>query len=319
MATSVNDSASSTSSTAPIDINQKDRLTGMALIIICSVGISFGGLISRYIEDADAWQINIHRSLSTIAVVAAVFLFRYRGRVGGRLREIGRPGLLGAGLLTIAGIAFMQAITTTTVANTLFTLSAIPFFTAALAWVFLRESLSSVTVVTMIAAAAGVGVMLVEGVGGGSLYGNAMALITAIGFSGYAVIVRRYRRIDMIPALLLSAIMLCAISLLLRIGDWSVSWWDFAMCFIWGGLLSGIGNILFIAASRYLYAAEVTLFMLLEFALGPVWVWLFVNETPTAWTLAGGSIIMTAVVARTAYQVRVSRRVAARGRLAGPV
>jgi drug/metabolite transporter (DMT)-like permease len=270
-------------------------------------------------EDADAWQINIHRSLSTAAVVAVVFLFRYRGRAAGQFVRIGRPGIFGAGLLAIAGIAFMQALTTTTVANALFTLSAIPFITAALAWIFMREGLSNVTIVTMIAAAAGVAVMLAEGLGGGSLYGNAMALLTAVGFSGYAVIIRRHRHLDMLPAYLLSAIMLFAVALLARIGDWSVSWWDFVLCFIWGGVLSGVGNIFFIAATRYLFAAEVTLFMLLEFALGPLWVWLFVNETPSSWTLAGGSLIMAAVFARTLYQVRVSRRVVVRGRLPGPV
>ena len=305
-------------STSPTEIDQKDRLKGMVLVVISSVGISFGGLISRYIENADASQINIHRSLSTAVIIAAVLLFRYRGKVAGPFVQIGRPGLLCSFLLTIAGIAFMQAITTTTVANTLFTLSAIPFITAALAWVFLREGLDNITIVTMIGAAVGVGVMLAEGMVGGSLYGNAMALVTAVGFSGYVVIIRWHRHVDMLPAYFLSTIMICALSLLLSINDWSVSWWDFAMCFIWGGLLSGIGNILFVAATRYLFAAEVTLFMLLEFSLGPVWVWLFVDETPTVWTLAGGSLIMMAVVARTLYQVRVLRQVAVRGRLVGP-
>jgi len=185
-------------STSPAEIDQKHRLKGMVLVVISSVGISFGGLISRYIENADASQINIHRSLSTAIIVAAVLLFRYRGNVVGRIVQIGRPGLLGSFLLTIAGIAFMQAITTTTVANTLFTLSAIPFITAALAWVFLREGLDNITIVTMIGAAAGVGVMLAEGAVGGSLYGNAMAVVTAVFFSGYAVIIRGHRHVDKI-------------------------------------------------------------------------------------------------------------------------
>jgi drug/metabolite transporter (DMT)-like permease len=302
-----------------LDVDAKGRLFGMMLMIISSVGISFGGLVSRLIEGADAWQINIYRSLSTVMVVAIVLLFRYRGRVVGELTKIGRPGFLGASLLAIAGVAFMQAITTTTVANTLFTLSAIPFITAGLAWMFLRERLSRITLATMVAAAGGVGIMLAEGLGGGSFYGNVMALVTALGFSGYAVVLRRHRMIDMLPALLLSAVMILALSLLIRIGDWSVTWWDLFMCFIWGGLLSGIGNVLFIAATRYLLAAEVTLFMLLEFSLGPLWVWLFVNEVPSSWTLLGGALIMTAVLARTLYQVRESRRVLARTSLSGPL
>ena len=307
-----------TADAAPDGAGQR-RVLGMVLIIVSSVGISFGGLIARNIETAGAWQINIYRSLSVAAVVAAVLLWQYRGGVGKKLVRIGRPGLLGAFFLTLAGAAFLQALTTTTVANTLFTLCAIPFITAALAWVFLREGLDRVTIATMICAGLGVAVMLGEGIGGGSLYGNLMALGTAMGFSGYAVIVRRYRSIDMQPCLLLGALMLAVVALAATAGDWSITWWDLAMCFLWGGILSGIGNILFIIASRHLLAAEVTLFMLLEFSLGPIWVWLFVSEVPTFWTLAGGGIIMGAVLVRTLYQVRVSRTRVRRGRLAGPV
>ncbi len=82
------DDTTCTVSTATIDMEPTGRLFGMAIMIISSVGISFGGLISRYIESADAWQINIYRSLSTAAVVAAVLLFRYRGRSAAQLTKI---------------------------------------------------------------------------------------------------------------------------------------------------------------------------------------------------------------------------------------
>jgi len=319
MMRSVEDQPAAAAGAAAPDSTGQRRVLGMALIIVSSVGISFGGLIARNIETAGAWQINIYRSFSVAAVVAVVLLWQYKGSVGGKLIQIGRPGLVGACLLTVAGAAFLQALTTTTVANTLFTLCAIPFITAALAWIFLREGLDRITIATMVCAGMGVAVMLGDGIGGGSLYGNLMALATAMGFSGYAVIVRRHRSIDMQPCLLLGALMLALVALLVTAGDWSITWWDLAMCFLWGGILSGIGNILFIIASRHLLAAEVTLFMLLEFSLGPIWVWLFIDEVPTVLTLAGGAIIMGAVLVRTVYQVRVSQTRLRRGRLAGPV
>jgi drug/metabolite transporter (DMT)-like permease len=294
------------------------RLTGMALIIVSSVLISFGGLTSRYIEVADAWQINFHRALSTAAVVGVILLFRYRGAIIGKIAGIGVAGLMGSLLLTGAGAAFMQAITSTTVANTLFTLSAIPFFTAALARIFLGEKVTKVTLITMIVAAIGVGVMVGGGISGGSLYGNVMALVTAIGFSGFAVIVRRYRHIDMLPVVMVTGLMLATLSFGVKGGDVAVPMWDFWMCFIWGGILSGIGNTMFVMAARSLLAAEVTLFMLLEFSLGPLWVWIFVNETPTVWTLMGGVIVILAVLARGVDEIQNSRRRPKRGRLAGP-
>mgnify|MGYP002701084954 CR=1 FL=1 len=73
---------------------------------------------------------------------------------------------------------------------------------------------------------------------------------------------------------------------------------DIALCLLWGGVLSGFANWMFIVASRQLIAAEVTLVMLLEFVFGPIWVWLFVDEVPTQLTLIGGSLVISAVLLR---------------------
>ena len=73
-------------------------------------------------------------------------------------------------------------------------------------------------------------------------------------------------------------------------------------------------NALFIAASRHLVAAELTLFMLLEFALGPVWVWIFINEVPTEWTIIGGVIVISAVILRALFELRRDLRRLRRGR-----
>ena len=75
------------------------------------------------------------------------------------------------------------------------------------------------------------------------------------------------------------------------------------LCLFWGGCLSGFVNWTFIIASRHLATAEVTLLMLIEFALGPVWVWLFVDEVPSRWTLIGGSVIIAAVAVRAILEL----------------
>ena len=67
---------------------------------------------------------------------------------------------------------------------------------------------------------------------------------------------------------------------------------------------SGFTSVCFIVASRHILAAEVTLFMLLEFALGPLWVWLFVNEVPSQWTLLGGAFVITAIIVRSLLELR---------------
>ena len=89
----------------------------------------------------------------------------------------------------------------------------------------------------------------------------------------------------MLPALLLSGLFVTILAGVASLDALFISWNDLLMCILWGGVMSGIGNGMFIIASRHLVAAELTLFMLLEFALSPLWVWMFVGETPTHWAL----------------------------------
>lgn len=283
------------------------RGLAMGLMVVGSVAISFGGLVVRSIEGAEPWQIIFYRAVALVGAIGLILAMRYGRRTLSQVMSIGRVGVLGGAMLAVAQVTFLQSVVHTTVANTLFIVSAIPFFTAGLAWIFLREGLRRETLLAMVFAAAGVLVMVAEGFGAGSMFGNLMALTTALAFSGFAVVVRRRRDIDMLPTILVSGTLVGLTALAVQGMDLAVSWHDVALCLLWGGVLSGLANGLFIVAARHLVAAEVTLFMLLEFALGPVWVWLFVAEVPSGWTLLGGALVMTAVAARAVYELRAGR------------
>ncbi len=284
------------------------RVFAMVLMVVSSVAISFGGLIIRNMEDADSWQINFYRSIALLIAVTIILLFQYRRLAITHVRGIGRSGVVGGVMLGIAGITFLQSLTHTTVANTLFMLSAIPFITAGLARVFLKETLPPATLIAMVTAAIGISIMLSEGFGVGSIYGNAMALTTACCFASFAVIVRRNRQTDMLPTLLVSGLVIMIVTLFVRIGDLGISLHDLLLCFLWGGLLSGIANWTFIIAARHLAAAEVTLIMLLEFALGPTWVWLFIGEEPSRWALFGGILVIASVAVRALVELLFQNR-----------
>ncbi|MEE8365576.1 MAG: DMT family transporter [Gammaproteobacteria bacterium] len=275
----------------------------MLLMIAGSITISFGGLVQRNIEFADAWQVIFYRSLGMFVVMAVFVAARYRGRLFGTLTGIGRMGLLAGAMISIAGITFVQALTHTTIANALFILGAIPFFAALFARIFLGEKLRRTTMLTMLGAAFGLGIMVVQGISAGSGFGNAMALITAVSFAFYAVIVRYKRQTEMLPVMLLSACIVMVLTLLVKAGDMAIPVRDILLSLFWGGCLSGFVNWAFIIASRHLAAAEVTLIMLLEFALGPVWVWLFIAETPSFATVLGGSLIILAVALRAIFEL----------------
>jgi drug/metabolite transporter (DMT)-like permease len=141
-----------------------------------------------------------------------------------------------------------------------------------------------------------------------------MALVTAVCFASFAVIVRHNRRIDMLPTILVSATIIGLVSLAVSFDDLGITVRDLLLCLLWGGLLSGFANWMFIVASRHLVAAEVTLFMLLEFSLGPVWVWLFAAEVPSEWTILGGLLVIAAVALRAGLELRGTGRRLRRGR-----
>ena len=282
----------------------RSRLIALALMAAGSTTISFGGLVIRNIEQADEWQLVFYRALGMLFSVTLLLTIRYRRHTIFRLRDIGWPGIFGAMLVAIASISFVQSVAHTTVANALFMLCVIPFISAGLARIFLKEALPWRTVITMAIAAAGVAVMLGEGVGAGSIFGNVMGLLTAISFGSYAVIARWRRDVDMLPTLIVSSLIIMTAGAVVSGGQLDVPLRDIVLCLLWGGVLSGFANWMFIVASRKLIAAEVTLVMLLEFVFGPIWVWLFVDEVPTQLTLIGGSLVISAVLFRALAELR---------------
>lgn len=273
------------------------------LMVLGSTAISFGGLVQRSIEVASPWQINVYRSLGMIVAIGAIVAIQNRGRFVATLMSVGRYGLLAGVLLAGAGVSFIQAFTHTTIANALFIIGAIPFFAALLARLFLGERLRRATLVTMLFAASGLLLMVVNGITIGSGFGNLMALVTALSFAGYAVVVRYRRQVEMLPALLIGSLLIIAVSLPVTGGELALPMNDILLCLFWGGCLSGFVNWTFIIASRHLATAELTLLMLIEFALGPVWVWLFVDEVPHRWTLIGGGVIILSVAARAILEL----------------
>ena len=284
-------------------MNSDMRKLAILLMIASSVVISFSGLIVRILE-VGPLVMNFYRGMFLMCAVMVLLVARYRGATIVRVISVGWSGIIAGIMLAAAAITFLQSLTHTTVANTLFVLAAIPFVTAGLAWIFLKERPNSATLITMVIAFAGIVIMIGEGFTIGAAYGNVMALLTTLSFSIYAVLVRRNRQVDMLPAILISTLIIMVVVALMRQGELEISRQDLWLCLLWGGVMSGFTSACFIVASRHIVAAELTIFMLLEFALGPVWVWLFVNESPSRWTLVGGALVICAVLGRSFAEFR---------------
>ena len=277
---------------------------GILLVLLVAFLWSFSGLIFRGIEAAGPWQIIFYRSLGVILGTSLLVIWKHRAAAPRAVTAVGWDGLLAACCLAGASVCYFQALHDTTVANISFIQAAHPFIAALLAWLLLKERVSWRTLLAASLALAGVTLMVLEGLSGsGGLLGNVLALATSLFSAGYAVALRRGRRVDMTPAVTLSGIVALILTAPLA-ETFAISWRDLGLCLLQGMVISAFCNSVFAYAARSVPAAELTLFTLLETVLSPLWVWLIIAETPSAVTLLGGTVILCAVLGHALTSTR---------------
>ena len=280
----------------------------LLLVIASAVANSANGLILRSMDSADGWQVIFYRSCFLAGTLSVVFVLQSGWRVQAALRELRAWALLGVVAVAAVNTCFILSMTYTTVANTMFVLSAAPFFTALLGWLVLRETVERGVWIAMCVALTGIGVMLWDGLGAGALLGNALAVMAAFCFGTFVVVLRKGRAVNMLPVVILGT-MLGALNAAFMSG-WalSISFHDVALLFIWGALLSGVVHAIFAWSSRHVPGAELTLLILIEFILSPMWVWLLAGEEPSRATLIGGALVIASVASRALMSFRAQTR-----------
>ncbi len=264
------------------------------MVLASALFLSTSGVGLRVIESADAWQILFYRSISMAMLVFILLVLFNRGAWVSRFKTITKDDVLLAVVLGSGFVAYVFALLMTTVANALFIFSAAPFLAAVLGWFLLRERVPLRTCVAIGGAMLGLVIMVGTGIAQGRYLGNLIALWLPISYAISVVLVRRSRQPDMLVALFLAACFAAVLSIP-SVGQFSVSWWDFGVSVYLGVFQVGFGFTLLILGARHVPAAQVGLLALLEPVLGPIWAWLTVTEIPTAATLWGGLIILSAV------------------------
>ncbi len=281
----------------------------VAFALLSSFLNSFGGLILRHIEHASEWQIVFFRTGSLSLALLIFLLLRNPGDFLASMVRIGRWGLVAALLFATMQTLFVFSLSNTTVANTVFILSSGPILTAVLARVVLREMVDPRTWGILVLAIVGITMMVGDSLSSGDLLGNLAAVGGAICFACFVVIFRAKRHIDMMPSLVIGDFMAMAFAGVMVGGHLSIPLADLSLSVFWGGGISALVLIFFTFASRHLSGAELTLLMTLEYFLGPFWVWVFINETPSVMTLFGGAIVLSGVMGQ-AYLSSARTRVA---------
>ena len=259
-------------------------------------------------DSADGWQIIFYRSCFLTVALGIVFVVQSGWRVRAALRELRPWALLGSLCIASVNTCFILALTYTTVANTMFLMSAAPLFAALLGWLVLGERVERGVWLAMGVALVGMGVMVWDGLGAGTMLGNALALTTAFSFGAFVVILRKGRAANMLPIVILGTVLAAVNAAVLSGWAFSISHHDVALLFFWGALLAGTVHAIFTWASRHVPGAELTLLVLIEFILAPMWVWLFIDERPSVATLIGGALVIAAVASRALGSFRAQAR-----------
>ena len=287
--------AGSTTVTEPV----ANRRVGIPLVLMAGIFWSLSGLVYRWIEVATAWQVLFYRSLSLFGVIALWLVLRYRGRLIGVFQSAGRLSVLGGLCLSISFSGYILALDQTSVANALFILAAAPFFAALLGRALLSEHIGWTTSLAMGIAALGLAVMAGKELAIGRGLGELFALAAALGLAGLTITLRMRRTIDMLPAILFASLFatLFALTGMLWDGDSLIlTPKDLSLSISLGVFQVGLGFMLYTAGSRHLPAVELTLLSLTEVIVGPILAWLGADEVPSVTTLAGGALILLAIV-----------------------
>ncbi len=274
------------------------KIPGPLLILTGGFCLSWGGLILRSFESASIWQILFYRSIFFLWVLIAFILLTYRKKTLKKIKEAGVPGLIGGVFLSTNFVAYMYSMMETTVANVVFIISTQTVFLPIVAYIFLKEKISSRGYVAIVLAMIGVTLMIGDSLGTGSLKGNLAALTIPINFSVLVLIIRKYPKVDMIPAIFYAGILSCLYGLFL-LEDMIISTKDVWLSFLLGVPQLAFGFIFITIGSRTTPAVMVGLLMLMESIFAPIWVWLFYGEIPPASVLIGGIIILSAVVMKS--------------------
>jgi drug/metabolite transporter (DMT)-like permease len=280
-----------TTAAVALDLSRQHR-RGRLYVALAAVAWSTAGLLQRKLT------VDVGTQLAGRALFAVLGLLLFvavaeRGRVVRAFRAIGRGGIAVTVLMAVSSGAFIAALNYTSVANVLFMQALAPVLAAVLG-TFVGEPVARRTWVAMAVAIAGVGLM-VGGPSHPSAVGLSLSLLMSISFAGTIVVTRHQREVSMAPATCLSQALVFVFAAPFA-STGSVGGRDLVLLAGLGIGQIGLGLIFLTIGARLIPAAEVALITLLEIVLGPLWVWIALSEQPSATTLAGGAIVLAAVV-----------------------
>ena len=281
----------------------RNEKVAIPVVLLAGILWSFGPLVVRHIDQPELvpWQYLLGRGV-TIFLILNLYLFFEEGfPFYKNYKKIGISGLIGSTGLGIAMITFIWSITNTSAAITLLCLASMPFITAFLGFLFLKERISFNVWIAIIIAAIGIIIIAFGNTNKGSFFGLLFGILSAVGFSVFSVSLRWRPETPKFTTVAIAGLICAIVSIVILVETDSnlLSTSRNQGLFSVHGTLVCIGLILYSLGSRMIPAAELTLLSLTEVIGGIFWVWLpilGINEVPTNNTIIGGFLIFISII-----------------------
>ena len=272
--------------------------TGLIFVLLAGLFWSLFGVIIRQIQTANTWQILLYRCTSLFILITLFLLIRHKSDFWTVIVGSFRSDFLGGIGLMFALIGSVISVLNTSVANTLFLLSITPFFTALFARLFLQEMVKLSTWIAILVAIVGAMIIVFDEVNLQKSIANLFAIISALGFSIFTIMLRVGKQKDLMPSVwfgsaftVIFSIIVCLIfgySIVIPI-------WDMCVSIMLGIFQIGAGLVFYTLGAVGVPASQLALLVMTEVVLGPLWVLIFVGESFSMNTLIGGTLLLSAV------------------------
>jgi len=274
-------------------MSYSDQKKGTLIAFTAIMFITPDSLFIR-LAKINSWDLIFYRGFIPFLVVFLGLLIIYKTNLLKEIISNGWHGFFYACTFTVTNIFFVISIENTNVANTLIMIALAPMLSAIISFFFLKENPDKKTWVAIIITTLSVVYIFYDSLEAGDLLGNFLGLLCALGLAVGAVIIRSAKKISLVPSAMIGKLMVTLIALLfaneLRLEDG-----DMVIVPLMCVMCVAIPFVLVTLAPRYITAAEVNLFFLLETILGPLWVWFVIKEQPSLETILGGAVIVITI------------------------
>ena len=284
--------------------NLTDQQKGSLLAFVAVMFITPDSLFIR-LSNIDTWGLVFYRGIIPFVTVFLGMLIIYKLNFFKMLFTSGYHGIIYILTFSLTNITFVVSIQNTNVANTLVMIAMAPMLSAILGAIFLKELPDKKTWIAIFVTFGAAVYIFYDSLKLGNFFGDILGLITALGLAIGAVTIRSARNKNLVPAAVVGKLIV-ALFALFFIESFTLTKSDQIIVPLMCIMCVAIPFVLVTIAPRFIPAAEVNLFFLLETIIGPIWVWLVIKEQPSIETIQGGAVIITAIAIHSFIKLKNS-------------